>query len=89
MNKRIRFTALLVVIAIAGFQAGRVQGEPAPAQDQLSRCAIVVPQDWGEYIDSGSYGVTFRDSNGTLRFVNRFPCGLEGAPQVSLEIRRK
>jgi hypothetical protein len=45
----------------------------------MARCTAVVPQDWGEYVDTNSYGAAFRDANGTLRFVNKFPCGLEGA----------
>ena len=89
MKKRVLWAAVVLAIATATFVAGRLQGKASPAQDMTARCAIVVPQDWGEYVDTGSYGVAFRDANGTLRFVNKFPCGLEGAPQVALEIRRK
>ena len=88
MKKRILWAAIVLAVVVASFLTGKVQGKSGPAQD-LSRCAIVVPQDWGEYVGSGSYGAAFRDANGTLRFVNKFPCGLEGAPQVVLEIRRK
>jgi hypothetical protein len=89
MRKRILWAVVVLVIATASFMGGNVHGKGTPAQNLQSRCAIVVPQDWGEYVGSGSYGVAFRDGNGTLRFVNQFPCGLEGAPQVALEIRRK
>lgn len=32
---------------------------------------------------------TAEDDAGTLRFMNQMPCGLEGAPIVSLEVHRK
>ena len=90
LRKRILLPGITLMLAAASLLAGRTQGKPAaPQQDMTGRCVINAPQDWGKYLDSGSYGVVFEDTNGTLRFVNRFPCGLEGAPTVALEIRRK
>ena len=80
---------VIVMLLAATVLAARLHGKPAEPQEISSRCAIFAPEGWGEYVDSGSYGIVFRDSSGTLRFVNRFPCGLDGAPNVSLEIRRK
>jgi len=87
-KRHMQVMQLVILVLTLCFVVGRSQGAAAP-QEQNGRCMIAVPQEWGEYVDSGSYGVVFRDSNGTLRFVNRFPCGLEGAPNVALEIRRK
>lgn len=90
LRKRILLPTITLLLIGASLLAGRTQGRPAAAQqDMTGRCLINAPQDWGKYLDSGSYGVVFEDTNGTLRFVNRFPCGLEGAPTVALEIRRK
>jgi hypothetical protein len=63
-------------------------GSRAP-QEQTGRCSVVIPNGWGEYVGAGSYGLEFKDEAGTIRFVKQFPCGLEGAPVVSLEVRRK
>jgi hypothetical protein len=89
MKKRILWTAIALVIAAASFMGGRAQGKPAAAQEQLSRCAIVIPHEWGDYVGASSYGVAFRDSNDTMRFINQFPCGQDGPPIVGLEIRRR
>lgn len=89
MKKKLFWSIAVLVIALYSFLAGRTQGNPAPPQELAARCVFSVPKEWGEYVGSGSYGLAFRDSNGSLRFINTFPCGLEGAPQVSLAIRRK
>lgn len=88
MKKLICLTAILLIF-MGSFLARKAQGEPARTQEVTGRCVMSVPKDWGDYVDSGSYGVVFRDANGTLRFVSQFPCGLDGEPQVSLAIRRK
>lgn len=88
MRKRIFWTATLFVFAWLCFLAGKAQGKPAPAQSTSARCVIHVPSDWGEFAGSGPYGLTFRDSSGTLRFVSQFPCGLEGSPNLALQVRR-
>ena len=60
------------------------------AQTYSSRCIANVPREWGAFKGvSQSYGIAFEDASGTLRFVNQFPCGLEHAPNVSLELRRQ
>ncbi len=91
--KRVIFSAAFsLLLAVSFFIARKTQASPAaaPAAPQdSSRCIANVPLDWGEYVDSSTNGVAFRDSSGTLRFVKNFPCGLEGAPNVALEIRRK
>jgi len=89
MRKRILGATAILVIGLAGFLAGRVQGKPPSSQALSAQCAFNVPTEWGEYVGSGAYGLAFRDNNGTLRIINKFPCGLEGAPHVSLEVRRK
>jgi len=91
--KRVIFSAAFsLLLAATFFITRKTQANPASspvAQDSSSRCIASVPLDWGEYVDSSTNGVAFRDSSGTLRFVKNFPCGLEGAPNVALEIRRK
>lgn len=93
MKKALFCAAAALLFATTFFLVRKTQAHPAPAaatpQDSASRCIANVPLDWGEYVDSSTNGVAFRDSNGTLRFVKNFPCGLEGAPNVALEIRRK
>jgi hypothetical protein len=88
-NKKIFCFAAIGAIALLSVEASRTSGSPALEQDQPARCAITVPNSWGEYIGAGSYGLEFKDDAGTIRFVKQFPCGLEGAPNVSLEIHRK
>ena len=87
-NKKIMTLAVILPAATATICAARLLG-PRPPQDQTARCAVVVPKDWGEYIGAGSYGLEFKDESGTIRFVKQFPCGLPGAPIVSLEVQRK
>ena len=87
MRKRIFWTGTLFIIASLCFLAGKAQGKPAP-QSTSARCVIRVPSDWGDFVGSGPYGLTFRDSSGTLRFVSQFPCGLEGVPNLALQVQR-
>jgi hypothetical protein len=78
---------LLVFFALGGYLAG-IRTTPAEAQG-TARCKIVVPESWGEYVGaSDSFGLTFKDSAGTLRFVRQLPCGLEGTPAAALEVQR-
>ncbi len=88
-SKRYFGPAAIVAIGILSVNAQRISGGSTLEQEQAARCAITVPKDWGEYIGAGSYGLEFRDDAGTIHFVKQFPCGLEGAPNVSLEIHRK
>ena len=93
MKKAFFCAACSLLLAATFFFACKTLASPSPApatpQDSASRCIANVPLDWGEYVDSSTNGVAFRDQSGTLRFVKNFPCGLEGAPNVALEIRRK
>ncbi len=88
-DKRMIAVTAILAAGIASFYAGRLFGSPRPQLEQTARCTVVVPRDWGEYIGAGSYGLEFKDDRGTIRFVKQFSCGLEGAPNVSLEIHRK
>jgi hypothetical protein len=88
-KKSIVVLAVILPVATATICAARLLGSARAAQDQSARCAVVVPQDWGDYIGAGSYGLEFKDQSGTIRFVKQFPCGLPGAPLVSLEVHRK
>ena len=88
-RERIFAIAAIVVIAILTADARGTSGSSSSEQEQSARCAITVPNNWGEYVGAGSYGIEFKDDAGTIRFVKQFPCGLEGAPSVSLEIHRK
>jgi hypothetical protein len=55
-----------------------------------ARCVVNIPPHWGTFRGvAQGYGLVFEDEEGTLRFTSQMPCGLEGAPNVSLEIRRK
>lgn len=89
-ERKIAFAAMtILVVGVASFTAGRSQGSPRPESEPSARCTIVVPRHWGDYVGAGSYGLEFKDESGTLRFVKEFPCGGEGAPNVSLEVHRK
>jgi hypothetical protein len=85
--KRIGQMTLVVFLAAGCYFAG-IRVTTAEAQ-ATARCKIVVPQAWGEYVGtSDSFGLTFKDSSGTLRFVRQLPCGLEGTPALNLEVQR-
>lgn len=89
-KKRIIGSAgILAAAAIGSFCAGRLLGSPRPQVEPTALCTITVPRQWGEYVGAGSYGLEFKDDKETIRFVKQFSCGLEGAPNVSLEVRRK
>ena len=90
MSKKTKVLLAVILPAAAGtIGAALLLGSPRPPQDQSARCAVVVPKDWGKYIGAGSYGLEFEDESGTIRFVKHFPCGLPGAPVISLEVQRK
>lgn len=81
---------LLVVLALAGAKLLFFPSKHAKASPQVAfgACMANVPQEWGEFVGgSEQSGVTFRDRQGTLRFVTTFPC--DGTiPAVALEVRR-
>jgi hypothetical protein len=85
--KKLSQIVLCVCLAIVGFLAA-IRVTPAKAQG-TARCKVVVPQSWGEFIGaSDSFGLVFKDSSGTLRFVRQLPCGLESTPAVAVEVQR-
>lgn len=81
---------LLVVLVLTGakllfFPTKRAKASP---QEVFGACVANVPQEWGEFVGgSEQSGVTFRDRQGTLRFVTTFPCN-GTIPAVALEVRR-
>lgn len=88
--KPTRKCLLATLLAVFGTGAYflSVRATPAAAQG-MARCKISVPQSWGEYVGaSEGYGLTFKDSSGTLRFVRQLPCGLESTPSTVLEVQR-
>jgi hypothetical protein len=85
--KKILLFALLGLLGIATYFLG-ARATPASAQG-MARCKASVPQSWGEYVGtSDSYGITFKDSSGTLRFVRQLPCGLDSTPSITVEVQR-
>ena len=88
-NKRMIGLTAILAAGVVSFCAARLFGSPRPQLAQTARCTVVVPQEWGEYIGAGSYGLEFKDDRGTIRFVKQFSCGLEAVPNVNLEIHRK
>ncbi len=84
-KRRIILFACCVVLLVLGLQwVIKSQAQ------STSRCLVNVPSEWGTYRgEAGGFGLVFEDSSGTLRFVKQMPCGLEGAPNVVLELRRK
>jgi hypothetical protein len=88
MKTRIFWLALMVFVVLLNFH-GRAQSEPSLPQDLSAQCVATVPKEWGEYMGSSSFGVAFKDSSGTLRFVKHFSCGFDVPPHIALAIRRK
>ncbi len=80
-----------ILLAILALFAVIVLGPSAAPQSQnFGRCVVNVPSEWGTYRgDAQGYGIVFEDSSGTLRFVKQLPCGLEGTPNVLVEVHRK
>jgi hypothetical protein len=83
---------VFAVLALASASArinisARGGARPAAILPQDSQCVSIVPKAWGQYRGgSAQSGLSFEDSNGTLRFVTNLPCG--SVPTVALEIRR-
>jgi hypothetical protein len=93
MLMRLAATALLI-LALASTSAkinlsasNDARAGVATTAPQDSQCVSIVPKAWGQYRGgSAQSGLSFEDSNGTLRFVTNLPCG--AVPIVALEIRR-
>ena len=88
-SKKIIGLTAVFILGVSSVWVARLFGNALPVQEQTARCGVMVPKEWGEYIGAGSYGLEFKDEAGTIRFVKQFPCGLDGAPSVSLEVHRK
>jgi hypothetical protein len=90
--KRIGFRLLLAAGTILSLSVVVSRRLPTHAstpgrQDLQAQCVAYVPPEWGEFKGgSTSVGLSFEDSEGTLRFVTNVPC--IGTPPVALEIRR-
>lgn len=89
MRNRIVTLLLVLLVFVAGklllFPTRRAKASP---QETFGACVAQVPQEWGEFVGgSEQSGVTFRDKQGTLRFVTTFPCN-GTVPAVALEVRR-
>ncbi len=79
------FIAILVLVTVI-----LLRPVAAPQSENLGRCIVNIPSDWGTYRgDAQGYGLVFEDTAGTLRFVKQLPCGLEGTPNVLVEVHRK
>lgn len=86
MNRR----RILFIAGVVLLGALCVQPAATPENPSFGRCTVNIPSDWGNFRGvSQGYGFVFEDQAGTLRVVNQMPCGLEGTPNVTLEIHRK
>jgi hypothetical protein len=57
------------------------------AQDQFTTfagCISVVPKEWGNFVGASTYGLTFQDEKGTLRFLEHPTCGSAAASMNSI-----
>jgi len=83
-------TLLIALVGLLGIGSYFVGARVTTASAQrMARCKVSVPQSWGEFVGtSDGYGLTFKDSSGTLRFVRQLPCGLDSTPSVAVEVQR-
>ncbi len=81
---------LIALVGLIGMGSYFLGARVTPASAQgMARCKVSVPQSWGEFVGfSDSYGLAFKDSSGTLRFVRQLPCGLDNTPSVTVEVQR-
>lgn len=82
--------ALIAVLILIGAKLlfFPTKSTKASPQQNFGACVARVPQEWGEFVGgSAQSGVTFRDRQGTLRFVTTFPCN-GTIPTVALEVTR-
>jgi hypothetical protein len=68
------------------------------AQDQFTTfagCISVVPKEWGNFVGASTYGLTFQDEKGTLRFLEHPTCGSAAATNsiptatIDLQVQRR
>jgi hypothetical protein len=89
MNRLLNLlTLVLALLLIIGFS--RPAATIAQAQTATARCNVKIPAEWGAFKGaSDQFGLVFEDSSGTIRTVTQMPCGLDNAPNLALEARRK
>lgn len=91
---------LIIAIVYASFVLGAnmpvshaaraTQSTDNNSDTPMPTCTASVPAKWGPLKGvSAVYGIGFEDPSGTLRFVNKFPCGFDTTPTISLELHRK
>jgi len=86
----VKLRRILIVVGFALLVAVSLQPAATPQSQTVGRCVVTVPSQWGTFRGiSQGYGLVFEDDAGTLRVVNQMPCGLDGPPNISLEVRRK
>ena len=88
MKRRILGLALIVFAMVISFHTKGAQSKEPVPQELSAQCVATVPKEWGEFVGSSSYGVAFKDSAGTLRFVTHFSCGFKTPPHVALAVQR-
>lgn len=88
MKERIFWLALVLFAAIVSFRARAAQEQTTPASGLVRELHSHCSKRVGEYVGSSSYGVAFKDSSGTLRFVTHFSCGFKTPPHVALKVDR-
>lgn len=88
MKKRIWGLALILIVMVISFHTKGAQSKEPLLQELSAQCVAAVPKEWGEYVGSSSYGVAFKDTAGTLRFVTHFSCGFKTPPHVALALER-
>jgi len=94
--KRVLIIAILCASFVLGANmpvshaAPSTQSTDNNSDSTMPTCTASVPAKWGPLKGvSAVYGLGFEDPSGTLRFVNKFPCGFDTTPPISLELHRK
>jgi hypothetical protein len=89
MNRLVNLLTLaLALLLLAGLSQPITT--VAHAQTATARCNVKIPTEWGTFKGaSDQFGLVFEDSSGTIRAVTQMPCGLDNAPNLALEVKRK
>jgi hypothetical protein len=88
MRFRLPIVLALVAVGLFSFLAQKT-GQAQSSVSVKAHCLVRVPPDWGEFVGASTYGLGFRDNQGTIRFVAQMPCNLDGPPNISLQIKRQ
>jgi hypothetical protein len=87
-NRIVKVLLVVLILTEAKLLFFPTKSTKASPQEVFGACVARVPQEWGEFVGgSEQSGVTFRNRQGTLRFVTTFPCN-GTIPSVALEVRR-